>query len=479
MTANNSKPNNNNSTPDVKYILTFTFKTSSKSLQQKFYEIIFFLTEKPESYAKQISDYYNRDRREYLYSLRKLVDLGIIEKVGERSSCVSYSLNQDVKKHVKKITQDKENTNVKKSLGGVSSSTNSSVSGSSGSPDDVKQMSKNEINNSLVYRYHRHTAYCSYVQKSALLMSKSKFKNNRYQESIHLLSGDYDVEYTKNFVTIRGPVRLGTLNEFELLKQRFILELAKVGIVIERRHNITFNLEEVLTDTQNKFEIACQDPFHKWFVQPFIDKNITVHEQDFSIDASLGDAEVDLIENWSMGEGVRKYQSLLDLSDNLLPIVDSLSQISIETRQTLSLMHEGQQEYNDGNEKVLTKLVDRLDDVGLILKDIYKERKDMALIIQDMRKEQEFFFESLRAEIQQSRVMTVTSESKILQIKSHLEQKEYSQLELALEMGYTHQSGISKEIKELMIRGHLARRKVKGVGRGRPTYYYKLGGDKQ
>lgn len=460
MTVDNSKREDTVITPDVKQLLTFTFKTTSKSRQQLYSEIISYLTKHHSSYNSQIAQHYNRSRQSVHVALTKLHEYKIIEKSGERTSCVSYRLNQDVKNYVKKITQSKENTNVKKSVGSVSNSSSSSPFASSGSPDAVPSMSKTTINNSLVYRLHRHTAYFSYVQKSSLLMSKSKLKNNRYLESIHLLSGDYDVEYTKNFVIIRGPVRLGTLNEFDLLKQRLILDIAEVRTVISRRHNIKIDLEKLLTETGNKFEIACQDSFNKWFAQPFIDRNITVHETDFSIDASIGKAEVDLIEHWDMGEGIRKYQAMLDLSDNLLPQIDNLTEISTGTSQNLLLMHETQQEYNAGNEKVLTKIVDRLEDVGLIL--------------QDIRKEQEFFFESLRAEIQQSRVMTVTSESKIEQIKALLEEKEYSQLEMALKMGYTHQSAISKEITEMMIRGDFTRRKVKGEGRGRPTYYYKL-----
>ena len=152
MTVDSSKRRNTVSPPDVKQLLTFTFKTTSKSRQQLYSEIISYLTKHHSSYNSQIAQHYNRSRQSVHVALTKLLEYNIIHKSGERSSCVSYRLNQDVKNYVKKITQSKENTNVKKSVGSVSDSCSSPSQPSSGSPDAVPSMSKNEINNSLVYR---------------------------------------------------------------------------------------------------------------------------------------------------------------------------------------------------------------------------------------------------------------------------------------------------------------------------------------
>jgi len=454
---------------DVKQFLTFTFKTSSKSLQQKFYEILSFLSENSTGYASQISDYYQRDRREVIYALNKLVNSKIIKKIGTRTNCVLYALEDDVKKHIKKIKTDNVKKDVKKLGGGVSNSPSSLVSVHSDGSTDVKKMSKNELNKSDVYRLHRHAAYCRYVKGVQPKLSKSRYKNQeRYLTSLSLPDGEWDVEFTKNYTIIRGPNFLGSLGEFELTEKRFLMELGKVVEIIQRRYPIELDLEKVEKESNNKFEIASQDSFNKWFATPYIENNQTVHERDFSIDASLGEPEVDLIENYSGGEGVRKYKAMLNLSDRMLPTMEKLSknivqiQSQIEEKETITFNALEQMSHN-------------------LLETTYA--------LKDLREEINLSMESLRAEIQQKalkyeageefeqkRIVTLRAgeERQVEQILALLQEGEKTQQELAQEMGYSSTSAISVAIQYLDKNKLVLVDLVLSGKRGRPTKQYRV-----
>ena len=468
MTVDTDKKSSHHPSRDVKQFLTFTFKTSSSSLQQKFFEILSFLSENSTGYASQISDYYQRDRREVIYALNKLTGSKIIKKTGSRTNCVLYALEEDVKKHIKKIKAEDVKKDVKKLGGGVSNSPSSPSSAHSDASTNVKQMSKNELNKSDVYRLHRHAAYCRYVKGVQPKLSKSRYKNQeRYLTSLSLPDGEWDVEFTKNYTIIRGPNFLGSLGEFELTEKRFLMELGKVVEIIHRRYPIKLDLEKVEKESGNKFEIACQDPFHKWFAKQYVDKNQTVHERDFTIDGSQG-PEVDLVQNYDGAEGVRKYKASLDLSDRMLPAMQKLSknlvqiQSQIEEKETITFNALEQMSHN-------------------LLETTYA--------LKDLREEINLSMESLRAEIQQKalkyeageefeqkRIVTLRAgeERQVEQILALLQEGEKTQKELAQEMGYTSTAAISVAIKYLDKNKLVEVETIPTGKRGRPTKRYRL-----
>ncbi len=452
------------SSRDVKQFLTFTFRTSSHSLQQKYYEILSFLAEHPSGYASQIADYYNRDRREVKYALDKLTKYKIIKKSETRTNCVLYTILDDVKKHIKKIKEDNVKNNVKKLAGGVSDSPSSSSGVVFEPSSDVQKMSKSEENNSLVYRLHRHTAYCRYVKGSQPKLSKSRFKNQeRYLISLSLDSGEWDVEFTKNYTIIRCPIQLGSLSEYQPLRDQLLLNLSKVIEIVERRYVLKLNLEKVLLERNNKFEIASQDPFCKWFATPYFENNITVHEQDFTVDHSIG-PEVDLIEDYSGGEGVRKFQAMLDLSDNIIPVVENVSknvlqlQTQMEEKESLTL--------------------DILEQISHNLKESSQALKDHTHTLEYMREEIQLSIEALRIELNKKpgSSLTIGEERKTKQLLKLIKEGVKTQPELARKMGYTSTAAISRELKFLIEQEEIEE-EVKPIltgKRGRPKKKYKL-----
>lgn len=386
MSITEGKPSSFDGSRDVKAFLTFTFKTTSKSRQQLYYEILSYLTEHPSGYNSQIAEHFNRSRQSVHVALTKLLGYEIIKKSGKRSSGIYYQLKPDVKNYIIKLKE----RDVKKLAEGVSVSPFSASSSPSIASRDVKDLSKSvlqkESPDASVYRLHRHTAYCLYVKGVQPKLSKSRFKNQeRYLTSLSLPSGDWDIEFTKNYAIIRGPEKLGTLNEFDLLKEKFLVNLGEVKIILERRYNFKLDLEKVVIEQNNKFEIASQDPFCKWFATPYKKNNITVHERDFTIDASISEPEVDLIENWDFAEGVRKFQAMLDLSDNILPEVAVLtSGIQMLTKNVAEVQ-------NHMEEKEVQTYK--------ILKEISENQKETAYLLSDLKAEMSLTRETLREEI--------------------------------------------------------------------------------
>ena len=445
--------------------MTFTFKTTSKSRQQIYFEILSFLAENPSGYNSQIANYFNRSRQTVHVAIKKLLGYKIIKITGRRSSGVYYKLVEDVKKHIKKIKEE----DVKKLGGGVSDSPSSPVSARSDASTDVKMMSKKELNKSDVYRLHRHAAYCRYVKGTQPKLSKSRYKNQeRYLTSLSLLGGEWDVEFTKNYTIIRGPHFLGTLGEFELTEKRFLMELGKVVEIIHRRYPIELDLEKVAKESNNKFEIACQDPFHKWFAKQYVDKNQTVHERDFSIDASEGEPEVDLIQGYDGAEGIRKYKASLDLSDRMLPAMEKLSknlvqiQAQVEEKESITF-------------NALEQMSHNLLEATYALKDL---REEINLSMESLRAEihQKTLKYEAGEEFEQKRIVTLRAgeERQVEQILALLQEGEKTQKELAQQMGYTSTAAISVAIQYLDKNKLVHVETVETGKRGRPAKRYKL-----
>ena len=453
---------------DVKQFLTFTFKTTSSSRQQIYFEILSFLVENPSGYNSQIANYFNRSRQTVHVAIKKLLKYKIIKIVGRRSSGVYYKLVEDVKKYIKQIKADNVKNDVKKVGGGVSSSASSPVPSHSDASADVKQMSKNVLNKSDIYRLHRHAAYCRYVKGTQPKLSKSRYKNQeRYLISLSLPDGEWDVEFTKNYTIIRGPNFLGTLGEFELTEERFLMELGKVVEIVQRRYPIELDLEKVEKECNNKFEIACQDPFHKWFAKQYVDKNQTIHEKDFTIDGSQG-PEVDLVQNYDGAEGVRKYKASLDLSDKMLPAMENFSKTIVQMQSQL-----------DEKETITFN----------ILEQISHNLLENTYLFKDLREEIHLSMESLRAEIQQKTlkyeageefeqkgVITLRAgeERQVKHILALLQEGEKTQKELAQEMNYNSTAAISVAIKYLDKNKLVQVETIETGKRGRPTKRYKL-----
>jgi len=463
-------------TDNVKHFLTFTFKNASRSLQQKYYEILTFLLENRVAYQKQVADFYHRDRRDYSYAFKKLVQYGIIEKVGKRTSAQSYALNQDVKKYLQKIISD----NVKKSSEGVSSRSDSSSPAFSSSNSNVKPMSKNvfDISKNDAYRLHRHAAYYRYHGKQPKIYRSSHKNQERYWDYFHLHDDTFKVEFTKNYVIIHCPERLAGLNDYQKLRDQLISDLTRVVISIEQRYAIRLEYDYLTHEQENKFEIAAYDSFNAWFAEPYVRNHHTIHERDFAIDASKDHPEVDLIEHYSGGEGVRKYQAMLDLSDNLLPVVDSMSgQVLVLSQQMSQLVKkaETQEQFNASSVNLLQQLVQEV-------KSISKINQETIYAISDLKSAIQQDIESLRAEIQYSSIDYEKIPGKLLvhsgsiqdQILELLTQEELSAYELAEKLDLNYYK-INYHLKQLIKKQLVFTHKDENQrGRGRKKLIYKL-----
>ena len=302
-------------------------------------------------------------------------------------------------------------------------------------------------------------------------MSKSRFKNQeRYLTSLSLPSGDWDIEFTKNYTIIRCPEKLGTLDQYQLLYTNLIMDLGKVIEILERRYNFKLDLEKVVQERNNKFEIASQDPFCKWFAQPYVDNNITIQEKDYTVDGSKG-AEVDLIENWNFGEGVRKFQAMLDLSDNLLPEVAVLtSGIQTLTKNVVELD---------------VRMEEKEVQTYKILKEISENQKETAYLLSDLKAEMSLTKETLREEISRTYVQntellqllykenTPTFVQKCDLIVEKLTERASTLDDLEIVLGQKKQ-GLVRYLSKLKEKGIIFSEKIPTGKRGRPRKLWRM-----
>lgn len=409
--------------------LTSTLLITDKRILEKAQEIVLYLLESPrnEGYAKKIADHYGRDRREYSHILNKLQKFGIVSFHAVRSSLKVIKLNSNVKNHVKKIV-------------------GSALNSHSHQPQPVEsgsKVSKSEHRGHRILGIFFHNLSSFRVKE---IMNRGKKHKNNTATITEAFSGQWiDFQISEKKICVYHPTIFG--HDFVKLKDEIRIQLGKFAYYLEERYHMRLELAEVVPI---KYEVAMKDDFHVWLANKLYDEG---HRQvvypDWSMDASLGEPEVELNHHWlqagEYGEGDVKYQMLLDMPTKFENQYQQVTDGLVEVVKHMQLQNEKSQTLNF-----------LLDDIADYITSKLATRDDI---------------ESLRGDVAMMRIDTSDISDELIQLLAH---QEKSLLELAFAMSMS-KSGVLYRLKQIEHKIVVIHRRT--GQKGRPTKYYKLKGE--
>jgi len=455
--------------------LTSTLHTKNKQLLNRAKKIMHFLlnNKKYQSYLAEIAKYLNEPKQTVSYVLNKMIRANIIVYNPQIQYPKMFLLNEDVRKSLNEI------------LGGV---TNSHFSHS----DALKL--RNEKSKK-VYRAHRHLTILKhnltsqrfqYLLKRGLKRGKVTHNNSRIIFRHIFDNYDFTIVFTRKKLLIYSPVIFGELQEYSQLRSQISLKVGEFISFLKKEYLIEL---EYLDEKHfaDKYEIGCQDSFNEYVAQELKKAGYEkIDYPDWSMDASPGDPEIDLIQGWKNnsnrpGIGPELYNDLLyypqearEQFDNLKQGLTGFFETNIEHSSLLTTKVNSIIEVQREHTKQLKEVTNNLGQITNVLSNLVNISNTVNQNMQSIPVNIATIddIESLRADIQH---MKTTEESNpILELLEKRGMLSHS--EIAKILGIK-KSAVTYHMQKLKGQGLIDIEKVKTGMRGRPQNYYRLKGD--